>query len=79
MTCKRTDLGGGFVHWSCSRKRAEPVPTCEVCKVHPQAIACRFELRGARAGQTCGRKICQRCARGTVLCPPHAKVALTSP
>lgn len=75
MTCKRIELGAGAAVWSCSRGPRTPPPMCERCGAHPATLECGFELRGARAGQSCGKKLCRRCANGTVLCPPHAKLA----
>lgn len=76
MACKRTDLGPGMTVWNCGRGQLqEAKPVCEVCRVHPAVMPCGFELRGAKAGQTCGKQICRRCAGDSVLCPPHARMA----
>jgi hypothetical protein len=77
MTCKKTDLGGGVTEWSCSRGRRESSPPCETCKVHEHTTTCAFELRGSKAGQQCGRKLCGGCAvvvDGSARCPPHARM-----
>lgn len=63
MTCKRTDLGGGFSVTSCSRRGpAEPEPLCEACRAKPATLCCQFALRGAKAGQVCGTRLCSRCS-----------------
>ena len=77
MTCKRTDLGCTVTAWSCARGQREQRPPCETCKVHEHTTTCAFELRGAMAGQQCGRKLCEKCAvtiDGSALCPPHARM-----
>lgn len=76
MPCKRTDLGGGTVSWSCSRGERPPVELCEICRAKPRVYRCEFALRGAKSGQFCGRHMCAKCAverNDSYLCPPHAK------
>jgi hypothetical protein len=51
---------------------------CETPGCHERAItACAFELGGRKAGQTCGRRMCEGCmvvfaTRG--MCAPHARL-----
>ena len=61
----------GFV---CTRWRREP--PCSVCKM-PSSILCDYELTGTKAGKTCDRPLCKRCAvhvgPNRDLCPAHAR------
>ena len=74
MTCKLTPIPGGFVV-ACTRGKARVM--CEICKQRPVAKLCDYPLVGAKAGQTCDRKLCLGCAVHTGpdqdLCPAHAK------
>jgi len=77
MTCTRTDLGNGGFVVTCTRGRRRR-PACDVCGVHEHTLLCDFALRGAKAGKTCSRRLCAKCAVrvGELdLCPAHAKVA----
>lgn len=78
MTCKRTDFGDGLTSWSCSRERKPDTAPCSACKAKPSSLACGFELRGPKAGQTCGKALCRGCAQdvgGRPMCPAHARIA----
>ena len=62
---------GGFV---CTRNhRSKP---CSVCG-RPMSRLCDYRLRGAKAGKTCDRPLCERCAvrvgPDRDLCPAHAR------
>lgn len=75
------DLGGGVTVWSCSRAPREPLPLCEVCKIHEHTTTCSYRLRGAKLGQLCGRKLCASCAilvDGAAMCPPHGRLQAKS-
>lgn len=49
--------------FSCGHKRpAKPEPLCEACKINPATLGCQFELRGAKVGQVCGKRLCSRCS-----------------
>jgi len=60
----------------------KPAPTVECSQCHDQfdeakLLACKFELRGDKAGQTCPKRICKRCSvevGGKRYCPPHGNV-----
>jgi hypothetical protein len=46
------------------------------CKCGRSATArCVQPLRGPKAGATCDRPLCDRCANAAGLCPPHARMA----
>lgn len=64
------------------RRGEGPTPAPVYCPCGMKATkACAFELRGPKAGQRCGKPLCQRCGlaagaqeRGG-LCAPHARLA----
>lgn len=72
----------GFTVFSCGRRPAEPEPLCDICRANPATLGCQFELRGAKAGQVCGKRLCRGCSVlvmpvppsmvATRVCPPHA-------
>lgn len=75
MSCERIDLPDGFII-TCTRGRRAPA-LCSECKWRPATLLCDYELRGAKAGATCSRKLCSTCRakRGELdLCPAHARV-----
>ena len=77
MTCVHTDLGNGVTVTSCSRGRRRRAP-CSVCERHEHELLCDYPLRGAKAGSTCSRKLCRKCAvrlGEQDMCPAHAKAA----
>lgn len=47
----------GFV---CSRGQRRKA--CSECKVRPATLLCDFPLSGRKAGKTCDRALCRRCA-----------------
>jgi len=55
--------------FSCGGPKPPPcsVPGCG----NPQWTHCVFELRGARAGEVCGRPLCSAHGGDGALCPPH--------
>ncbi len=64
----------------CGRDR-KPRCACSSCGSHRVLRACAYALRGARAGASCERLVCERCAvtththsGGTVYCPAHARL-----
>lgn len=79
MGCKTIDLGGGALAIVCSRGH-KPRALCEACKSEPHAVLCDYPLSGPKAGKTCDRKLCARCAvhagPNRDLCPAHAKLGL---
>lgn len=70
MSCQRSEIGPVTV-WTCGRRKPEDAPVCEVCKAHRAITTCGFELRGAKLGLACGKRLCRKCAGDSVLCPPH--------
>lgn len=59
----------------CRRGRHRPAP-CVVCGKESSKL-CDFPLRGAKAGKTCDRALCARCAvnqpgKDRDFCPTHA-------
>jgi hypothetical protein len=81
VTCTWIKVPGGMAI-VCDRGR-KPRAKCTACKDRPHTKLCDFPLTGDRAGKTCSVRLCDRCAveAGPDLdyCPPHAKVAQTSP
>jgi hypothetical protein len=78
MPCKTIDLGNGDFAITCSRDRRSRA-VCDVCKDREHTLLCDFPLSGAKAGKTCSRKLCGRCAvkvGALDLCPAHAKQPL---
>lgn len=72
MGCEHDRFGEVSV-WTCGKK-APPCSSCGATSVG----GCQAELRGAKAGQKCGRLLCGRCNEGTrqaPLCGPHARLA----
>jgi hypothetical protein len=81
VTIKKTEAVG-FTVWHCSRTPSRPKPPCDVCKLGDAVGTCAFELRGPKAGQCCGRKLCgvHATKRGDrFLCGAHAKFELDNP
>jgi hypothetical protein len=64
----------------CSRGQSERCSSCGNYTRTPRR--CDFRLGGAKAGRTCDRLICERCAvrvgNSEDLCPPHARVKASS-
>lgn len=71
-----------FQVFTCGRKPPEPEPLCEICRAHPATLGCQFELRGAKVGQRCDKRLCKKCSTPVMamppatfamrVCPPHA-------
>lgn len=61
----------------CSRgRRRSP---CSHCGRHAADLLCDYPLTGKKAGKTCDRKLCRKCAvhlGGLDFCPPHSTIAL---
>lgn len=76
MTCTRLALDDGTVAIVCHRR--EPARPCAFCGA-PTRTLCDFPLRGKRAGATCNKRVCEKCAtvigKDRDLCPPHARMA----
>ncbi len=80
MPCEHRDLGNGAHAIICSRA-SRPKP-CSVCG-RPGGKLCDFPLKGEKAGKTCDRSLCARCAThvepDTDYCPAHAKLVNADP
>lgn len=79
MTCTRIPLEGG-VAFVCSRGQNTRPRECAFCRVtSADYLLCDFPLRGKRAGATCSKPMCRKCAtsigENRDLCPSHAKIA----
>lgn len=75
MECRRVPVPGG-VAIVCGRfPKAKP---CSACGA-PSTRLCDFPLKGPRAGKTCDKPLCDRCAAAfgdeVDYCPPHARLA----
>lgn len=72
MACELDQFGAVQV-WACGNK----LPPCTSCGAASRC-GCSAELRGPKAGQSCGRALCARCNEGTAsapLCGAHARIA----
>jgi hypothetical protein len=58
MTCKVVRLDDGTVMFQCYRGQMD---RCYVCGNRASRL-CDFPLRGEKAGQTCDKKLCTKCA-----------------
>jgi len=69
------DLPGGGYAIVCTRGR-RPI-TCSVCGKRGDKL-CDFPLTGVKAGKTCDRGLCQKCAVHVEpdidYCPAHARM-----
>lgn len=76
MTCRTLVQGNGVTVIACTRGRERRL--CSVCKSRAMSKLCDFPLRGERAGATCDRDLCDRCAvhvgPNRDLCPVHARL-----
>ncbi|MBA2718952.1 MAG: hypothetical protein H0U52_06895 [Chloroflexi bacterium] len=76
MGCERIDLPDGGTAILCSRG-AKSRAKCQFCGLVVHTKLCDFPLLGKKAGKTCSKKMCDRCAAKVGddrdLCPPHAK------
>jgi hypothetical protein len=74
MTCTPFRLADGTFGIACTR--GERPRRCSACKSRPATLLCDYPLRGSKAGKTCDKPLCERCAAhvGTDrdLCPAHA-------
>jgi hypothetical protein len=75
VPCNHVILPGGAHAIICGRG-SRPRP-CSVCG-RPHSKLCDFPLRGAKAGKTCDRTLCDQCAvhqePDLDYCPAHAKL-----
>lgn len=73
MPCNPVDLGGGAFAIACTRGRRPII--CVHCG-RPGNRLCDFPLTGAKAGKTCDRPLCAKCAvrrkPGIDYCQVHA-------
>lgn len=60
MPCEPFRLGDGVTGIICSRGQRRT--KCVVCKTRPSTKLCDFPLSGKKAGQTCDRALCDKCA-----------------
>ncbi len=79
MTCTVIPVQGG-VAIVCSRGQGTRARDCAFCGVNARDYKlCDFPLRGKRAGATCSKPMCGKCATSIGdnrdLCPPHVKMA----
>lgn len=79
MTCTPIRLEGGGVAIVCSRGTSR-ARACAFCGTSTRDyLLCDFPLRGKKAGATCSKPACKRCATSIGpdkdLCPPHARYA----
>jgi len=74
MHCSHFNLPGGGTAIICGRDRLK---ACAVCGL-PSAKLCDFPLTGVKAGKTCDRPVCEKCAvhsePDTDYCPTHARM-----
>jgi len=73
VTCELVDLGDGGVAIVCTRGRRRA--SCSHCGRHAATLLCDFPLKGKKAGRTCDRKLCPKCAvhlGEADYCPPHS-------
>lgn len=76
MPCRPIiDAAGHQIGWACSRDQRQP--RCAVCGA-PSTKLCDQPLTGPKAGKTCDRPLCARCAvhvgPDRDLCPAHARL-----
>lgn len=73
MPCDHVALPGGGYAIVCRRDRRKP---CIVCG-RPSSKLCDFPLTGGKAGKTCDRPLCVRCAvhvgTDSDFCPSHPR------
>lgn len=79
MTCTKVPVAGG-VAIICTRGPSARARDCAFCGVATKDYKlCDFPLRGKRAGATCSKPMCAKCAtsigENRDLCPPHVKMA----
>lgn len=56
--------------------RREPSAECSEIGCRRTATGkCTEPLKGKRAGQTCGRALCDECGGPKTICPPHQRRA----
>ncbi len=76
MPCNTVDIGGGSYAIVC-RRGNRPKP-CSICG-RPGSKLCDFPLTGPKAGKTCDRSLCAKCAVnvGPELdyCPTHGRMS----
>jgi hypothetical protein len=61
MPCDVLYMGGKRVGIVCTRGRTRKAKPCVVCG-NPSTKLCDFALTGKRAGKTCNRPLCDKCA-----------------
>ena len=75
MPCNHIDLGNGASAIVCTRGRS--TKRCVICGL-PGGKLCDFPLTGAKAGKTCDRSLCAKCAvhrePDIDYCPTHARM-----
>lgn len=78
VTCTKFEVPGGIAI-VCSRG-SNRARACAFCGASVrQYVLCDFPLRGKKAGATCSKPACTKCATSIGadkdLCPPHARYA----
>lgn len=75
MPCRYVTLPGGGSAIVCGRGLRPKA--CSVCG-RPSSKLCDFPLKGEKAGKTCDRPLCDKCAvhrdPDTDFCPAHARL-----
>lgn len=79
MTCTKIPVAGG-VAFVCTRGASTRARDCAFCGTSTRDYKlCDFPLRGKRAGATCSKPMCGKCAtsigENRDLCPPHVRMA----
>lgn len=79
MTCHRLDLGDGVTGFVCTETKRRACSSCRSSIKAEQGVLCDWPLTGPKAGKTCDRFVCQRCAKHVGedrdYCPTHAEIA----
>lgn len=76
MTCRTLEVPGGIAI-VCSRGQSRG-RDCAFCGTFSKSyVLCDFPLRGKKAGATCSKPACEKCATSVGenrdFCPPHAR------
>jgi hypothetical protein len=72
------DANGNVIGHACGVR----VPRCKECRA-PREFLCDWKLAGEKAGKTCDRNLCGRCAQSPApekhLCPEHWRMWQSHP
>lgn len=76
MPCHHVKLPGGVTAIVCGSRRLSGKP-CVGCG-RPSTKLCDYPMRGVKAGQTCSRPVCDKCAvhqdPDVDFCPTHGRM-----